>query len=147
MAASYPASVKSFTTKVDNVDDVEAAHINSVQEEIVAIETALGANMVNAQGIKAWVDFDGTGTPAINDSFNTSASITDLGTGKYTISWTTAFASADYALCCSHTYAATTAAANCSYQTKAAGSVNIYTGDNSGALNDYASVSVIAIGD
>lgn len=40
--ASYPTSVKSFTTKVDNVDDVEAEHVNSLQDEVVAIETALG---------------------------------------------------------------------------------------------------------
>lgn len=42
-AASYPTSVKSYTDKVDNVDDVMAADINSLQDEVVAIETALGA--------------------------------------------------------------------------------------------------------
>ena len=42
-AASYPTSVKSFTTKVDNVDDVMAVDINGLQDEVVAIETALGA--------------------------------------------------------------------------------------------------------
>ncbi len=41
-AASYPTSVKSFTTKVDNVDDVMAADINGLQDEVVAVETALG---------------------------------------------------------------------------------------------------------
>lgn len=44
MAASYPTSIKSFTTKVDDVDDVLAEHVNSLQEEVVAIETALGIN-------------------------------------------------------------------------------------------------------
>lgn len=47
MAASFPTSLKSYTTKVDDVDDVEAAHMNSVQEEIVAIETALGVGLTN----------------------------------------------------------------------------------------------------
>lgn len=47
MSASYPASLKSYTTKVDNVDDVLAADMNSVQEEIVAIETALGVGLTN----------------------------------------------------------------------------------------------------
>jgi len=42
MPASYPTSIKSFTTKQDNVDDVLAAHINDLQDEVVAIETALG---------------------------------------------------------------------------------------------------------
>jgi hypothetical protein len=45
MAASFPASVKSFTTKVDGVTDIVAEHINSPQEEIVAIETELLVNM------------------------------------------------------------------------------------------------------
>ena len=31
---------------------------------------------------KAWVNFNGTGTVAIRDSFNVS-SITDVGTGQY----------------------------------------------------------------
>ena len=83
MAASYPTSIKSFTTKVDDVDDVMAVDINDVQDEIVAIETALGASMGNAQGVKGWIDFNGTGTIAINDSYNVSG-IVDNGTGDYT---------------------------------------------------------------
>jgi hypothetical protein len=44
---------------------------------------------------KAWVNFNGTGTPAINGSFNVS-SITDNGTGDYTINFTTAMPNANY---------------------------------------------------
>jgi hypothetical protein len=44
---------------------------------------------------KAWVCFDGTGTPAILGSFNVS-SITDNGTGDYTVNFTNAFANANY---------------------------------------------------
>jgi hypothetical protein len=46
---------------------------------------------------KAWVNFDGTGTPAIRASYNVS-SITDNGTGDYTINFTNAFADANYAI-------------------------------------------------
>jgi len=46
--------------------------------------------------VKAWVNFNGTGTPAIRSSFNVS-SITDNGTGDYTINFTTAMADANYA--------------------------------------------------
>ena len=42
MAASYPTSVRSFTTKVNVVDIIQAAHPNSLQEEVVAIESVLG---------------------------------------------------------------------------------------------------------
>ena len=47
------------------------------------------------QSVKAWVNFDGTGTPAIRGSFNVS-SITDNGTGDYTVNFTTAMANANY---------------------------------------------------
>ena len=46
--------------------------------------------------VKAWVNFNGTGTVAIRASFNVS-SITDHGTGDYTINFTNALADADYA--------------------------------------------------
>jgi hypothetical protein len=44
MSASYPGAIKSFITKVDNVDDVRAAHINDLQLEVAALETELGLN-------------------------------------------------------------------------------------------------------
>jgi hypothetical protein len=46
---------------------------------------------------KAWVNFNGTGTIAIRDSFNVS-SITDNGTGDYTVNFTTAMPNANYAI-------------------------------------------------
>ena len=45
---------------------------------------------------KAWVNFNGTGTVAIRDSFNVS-SITDNGTGDYTVNFTTLMPNANYA--------------------------------------------------
>jgi len=44
---------------------------------------------------KAWVAFNGTGTVAIRDSYNVS-SITDLGTGSYTVNFTNALPNANY---------------------------------------------------
>jgi hypothetical protein len=44
---------------------------------------------------RAWVNFNGTGTVAIRGSFNVS-SITDNGTGDYTINFTTALPDANY---------------------------------------------------
>ena len=46
---------------------------------------------------KAWVNFNGTGTVAIRASYNVS-SITDNGTGDYTMNFTTALADANYAI-------------------------------------------------
>jgi hypothetical protein len=49
-----------------------------------------------AQGLaKAWVNFNGTGTIATRDSYNTS-SMTDNGTGDYTVNFTSNMANADY---------------------------------------------------
>ena len=45
---------------------------------------------------KAWVNFNGTGTVAIRRAFNV-ASITDNGTGDYTVNLTTAMSDANYA--------------------------------------------------
>jgi hypothetical protein len=46
-------------------------------------------------GARAWVNFNGTGTPAIRASGNVS-SITDNGTGLYTINFTTAMPDTSY---------------------------------------------------
>ena len=50
-----------------------------------------------AYGCRAWVYFDGTGTVAIRASGNVS-SITDNGTGNYTVNFTTALPDANYAI-------------------------------------------------
>jgi hypothetical protein len=49
-----------------------------------------------AQAVRAWVNFNGTGTVAIRAQFNVS-SITDNGTGDYTVNFTTAMVDANYA--------------------------------------------------
>ena len=75
------------TLKVNTIQNTSAAH-SSTAEQI-------------AQGrAKAWVNFNGTGTVAIRDSFNVG-SITDNGTGSYTLNFSTAMPSADYVLCMS----------------------------------------------
>jgi hypothetical protein len=59
-------------------------------------DTGVLATQNGMTGIaKAWVNFNGTGTVAIRSSFNVS-SITDNGTGDYTINFTTAFADTNY---------------------------------------------------
>jgi len=52
-------------------------------------------NLTVPNTAKAWVNFNGTGTVAIRASFNVS-SITDNGTGDYTVNFTTALADANY---------------------------------------------------
>jgi hypothetical protein len=62
-----------------------------------AVTTAkLGS--AEASGLaKAWVNFNGTGTVAIRASYNVS-SITDNGTGDYTVNFTSALVDANYSI-------------------------------------------------
>jgi hypothetical protein len=48
MAASYPSSLKSFTTKTNYVDLVDASHVNDLQDEVVAVETELGTDVAGS---------------------------------------------------------------------------------------------------
>jgi len=43
MAADFPTSVKTFTNKTNNVDTIDASHVNDLQDEVNAVETLLGA--------------------------------------------------------------------------------------------------------
>ena len=62
------------------------------------LQNAAGTGQPAMSGAaKAWVNFNGTGTVAIRASFNVT-SITDNGTGDYTVNFTTAMADANYAL-------------------------------------------------
>ena len=57
--------------------------------------TSVTQNVVQGLG-KAWARFNGSGTVAINDSFNI-ASITDDATGQYSLAINNDMANADYA--------------------------------------------------
>ena len=69
--------------------------ITTAEIAAAAVTTAkLGTS--EASGLaKAWVNFNGTGTVAIRASYNVS-SITDNGTGDYTVNFTTAMVDANY---------------------------------------------------
>jgi hypothetical protein len=60
-----------------------------------ALSTATGA--APSYSARAWVNFNGTGTVAIRDSGNVS-SITDNGTGKFTVNFTTAMPDINYSM-------------------------------------------------
>jgi len=52
-------------------------------------------SVATAYGCRAWVNFNGTGTPTIRASGNVT-NITDNGTGDYTVNFTTAMPDANY---------------------------------------------------
>lgn len=61
------------------------------------VGTLQNASGVEVYTAKAWVNFNGTGTVAIRAAGNVS-SITDNGTGDYTVNFTTAMPDANYSI-------------------------------------------------
>lgn len=58
--------------------------------------TTVGTSFVVNGSAKVWINFNGTGTPAINDSLNAS-SITDIAAGRFVFTFSNALANTNYA--------------------------------------------------
>ena len=75
--------------------------VNTVQHNTSGFNNVVqftdGAGTENGTLCRAWVSFNGTGTVAINESFNVT-SVTDNATGQYTINFTNAMPDAHYAM-------------------------------------------------
>ena len=79
--------------KVNQLSGIDTAGSVSVQGEGTATTNL-------QQGLaKCWINFNGSSTVAIRDSFNFT-SLTDNGTGDYTQTFTSAFSNNDYAPAC-----------------------------------------------
>lgn len=97
---------------------------------------------------KAWIAFNGTGTPAIVRSYNVS-SITDNGVGDYTINLTSAFSSENYCVVATHNaYTDSTAHPRWSAAwTLGTGSFKVKTVDSGDAGFDGIYITAVAYGD
>jgi len=71
------------------------ATLSSDPVTFYAANKLLSPAVVGGMLCRAWVNFNGTSTVAIRASYNVS-SITDNGTGDYTVNFTTALADANY---------------------------------------------------
>ena len=77
MPASYPSQVRVFTTKQNVLDTVDASHPNSLQEEVVAIESTLGLNPATSTTPNPSSTFNSS-----SNNFNTvSARLANIETG------------------------------------------------------------------
>ena len=72
--------------------------VDTLTKGAVTLNTDELVDTNSTQVCKAWVNFNGTGTVAIRASYNVS-SITDNGTGLYTINFTTAMSDVNYSVC------------------------------------------------
>jgi len=102
-----------------------------------------GTSMATGQqACKAWVNFNGTGTVAIRAGLNVS-SITDNGTGDYTVNFTNAMADANYSVSVTGTRSSALACGvNDSLAAPLAGAVRISTFSTGGTPNDSPYVNV-----
>jgi hypothetical protein len=89
------------------ISKIETASLDTglVAPTATALTTASGS--APSYSARAWVNFDGTGTPAIRASGNVS-SITDNGTGDYTVNFTTAMPDTNFSVVGSSNESATT---------------------------------------
>ena len=81
------------TGGVERFEVNNTAVTSTIPLRVNTIQTTSGNEQFTA---KAWVNFNGTGTVAIRNSGNVT-SITDNGTGNYTVNFTNTLSSADYA--------------------------------------------------
>lgn len=141
------------TAKIDNGQvTIDKLAMNSVSTTRILDANVTAAKLDGAQsgsapifGARAWVRFNGTGTVAIGAAGNVS-SITDRGSGAYTVNFTTAMSDANYAtVATAGTPAANTAAyahlANGVAPTTSAVAVDVIT--DGGTRQDATYVSVV----
>ena len=82
------------TAHLTSAGDVNKQIVVNSDADGVAVGTG---GISQARVAKAWVNFDGTGTVAIRSSYNVS-SITDDGTGRYDVNFSTAMTDNDYSV-------------------------------------------------
>jgi hypothetical protein len=117
---------------------------NLVVSNISDGTTSVGTGYVVNGSAKAWVNFDGTGTIAARDSLNV-ASLTDNGTGDYSVNYTSAMANDDFSMVGTSCFTSfDTWVQNAQGQTVSLADIHVTKG---GSLNDASIISVNIQGD
>ena len=107
----------------------------------LSFNSGYGSSAV-AYGCRVWVNFDGTGTPAIRGSGNVT-SITDHSTGEYTVNFTTALPDTNYAVVSLNSTPGGDAGDATQVNTYATTSVRLKFFDRSGNLYDPTVVALV----
>ena len=115
--------------------------------KVTTIQDTSGGNSSTSEELfqgraKAWVLFNGKNTVEIRDDFNVET-LTDNGTGDYTITFTTAMASANYAVAGAIGDDGNATAVPENFATS---SVGLQAKYGSSSFADYAYTSVIIFG-
>lgn len=147
-------AVKGFSVTYSANASVPAGVTNARLIGTILTDTAshfTSTDTATAHGISerelpiAWIKWDGTGTPAIKDSYNVSG-LADNGVGDYTFSWDIDPANAFYAIAGSSEFSAGQVC-TVSVVTATAGTLRVQIADGAEAARDKANNSVIIFGD
>jgi len=114
-------------TSVLNVDTIAAKNGTSP------------VTLTKQQATKAWCYFNGSGTVAVNDSFN-KASLTDVATGRYIIAFTNNMGNTNYAVTYKGgtTYNGANSNREVESPTLSTGSMELYSGSSGTGAIDVA---------
>jgi len=147
------AAITLLTSVPSGAGELPSANLNIATQ--AEMETATDTDVLVTAGrskfhpavAKAWARFNGTGTPTISTSHNIDSSITDNGTGDYTLSFTTDFS---HATPCVVANAGGTGGTDDQFvgiNSSAAGTVRIEIWNTSSTAEDAEIVNVVAFGD
>lgn len=80
MPTNFPGSIDNYTSKTNNVDTIDASHINNLQDAMVAVQTAIGAGAVTRTSWTPVITFEtGTLTSVTYTSANTGGWYSQVG--------------------------------------------------------------------
>ena len=139
----------SGTTVIDNSKNVTNCGSGSFSSTVTVATPTSSSHattksyvdgLVGGGGAKVWVNFNGTGTVSIRADYNVS-SITDNGSGNYTINFSSSLSDANYA-------ALTTTGTDlgtrqtCVVNSRSSSNTNIYSYNDGGGLLDTSYLAV-----
>lgn len=115
-------------------------------DTIVASDGSSPVTLTKQSAAKAWVNFNGTGTIAARDSFNTS-SLADNGTGNYNQLFTSAMSNNDYSVTGGVSESGVGGISRLVIGDGYTTTQNLILSYNSGTLIDYGFIAVTLNGD
>ena len=143
LASSVPAATDTVAGLVELATNAEVIAGTDTTRAVTpsGLQTALPLK----SQCTAWVNFNGTGTVAIRDSFNVS-SITDNGVGRYTVNFATSMNNANYSAVATNSINASSGPFISGCHTYATGSVGVEVQSGAGAVTDALNISVQVFG-
>lgn len=143
-------AVARYTSNFTAPTSAHLTQAGDVNKQIIvnsaADGVAIGTGGINQARIaKAWVNFNGTGTVAINGSYNVS-SITDDGTGDYDINFSTALSDTNYVVVGTVGGSSIVGFKRDQNETRTTSKAGVYSLNSSSALADGPHIEVIVFG-